>query len=173
MSTPADEDPIASQGIEELAVRVVESTAILNRVIGYVKDRGLRAAGVPRYTPNFDSAKHVLDLPIYGPSNRIFELIEDKVALHVYELFNGGVTNAWRVQARNKQQPDEGLVDLFTMHTTVVSRSRCPPHCELGGSGRCDATESSACLRCAKKDQRHRVRPKEPARPRSRNQLHN
>jgi hypothetical protein len=56
MSTLADEDPIAGLGIEELAARVVESTAILNRVIGYVKDRGLRAAGVPRYTPNFDSA---------------------------------------------------------------------------------------------------------------------
>jgi hypothetical protein len=94
-------------------VRVVESTAILNRVIGYVKDGGLRAAGVPRYTPNFVSAEHVLDLPMYGPSNRDFELIEDKVALCEYELFNGGVTDAWRIQARNKQQPDEETVNLL------------------------------------------------------------
>jgi hypothetical protein len=57
----------------------------------------------PRYTPNFDSAKHVLDLSIYGPLNHDFELIEDKVALYEYELFDGGVTEAWRVQARNKQ----------------------------------------------------------------------
>jgi hypothetical protein len=132
MSTLADKDPIAGLGIEELVAMVVESTAILNRVLGYVKDAGLRAAGVPRYTPNFDSAKHVLDLPIYGPSNRDFELIEDKVALHEYEMIDGGVTEAWRVQARNEQQPNEEPVNRFT---TDVSRSRCPPCRELGGSG--------------------------------------
>jgi hypothetical protein len=170
MSTPADEDSIASQGIEELAVRVVESTAILNRVIGYVEDRGLRAAGIPRYTPNFDSAKHMLDLPIYGPSNREFELIEDKAALHEYELFDGGVTEAERVQARiNSNQTKNRSLFLLRMFRG------CAAHHAASSVVLDSVTQLKEVhtYGAQNRSQRRRARLKEVARPRSRNQLHN
>jgi hypothetical protein len=108
----------------------------------------LRAVATPIYTPNLDEPTHVLELPFFDPDTRHYELIEDGVALiKDHEMFDGGLSNVWRVQARNIQQPEEDVINLFTMHTTVVSKSRCPPFRPESNSN-CDATEDSACPRC-------------------------
>jgi hypothetical protein len=152
MSTLAGQDTMASLGIEDLAVSLDDSTTVLNHFQTLCEVRKLHAIAPPNYTPNLDEATHVLELPFYEPDTRHYELIEDGVLLlQDYEMFDGGLSNVWRVQARNIQQPEEDVVNLFTMHTTVVSRSRCPPCREESNSGICDATENSACTRCTKR----------------------
>lgn len=114
----------------------------------------LRGPQAPRhrpdnYTPNLDEATHILELPFYDPDTRHYELIEDGVSLlRDCEMFDGGLSDIWRSQARNIQQPEEDVVNLFTMHTTVVSRSRCPPCRLVLNIELCNAIGNSACSRC-------------------------
>jgi hypothetical protein len=128
INTPAGEDTMASLSIEDLAVNLDDSTKILNRFKDLCEGRKLRAIAPPNYTPNLDETTHLLELPFCNPDTHHYELIEDGVSLlQDYEIFDDGLSSTWRVQARNTQQPEEDVVILFTMHTTVVSRSCCPP----------------------------------------------
>jgi hypothetical protein len=123
----ADRASLSSLEIENVAVDLDESTHVLNPFISYIQDRNLKAVGTPQYTPNFEATTHVLQLPFHEPKTGHYKLLKDDILSHNYKMFDRGVTKSWKVRAHNLCDSEEDPVNLFTIHTTVVSRMRCPP----------------------------------------------
>lgn len=88
---------------------------------------------------------HGSNLPFYSPDIRHYGLIEDGASLQDYKMSDGGFSEVWNVQARNIQQPEEDIVDIFTMHTTVVSRLRYLSCRKRKKQRKCGATKDIAC----------------------------
>jgi hypothetical protein len=112
---------------DALAIEIDGTTHILNRLVKLLREHAFSTTRSYKYTPNFDRTTHVLDLPLYDPETRKYELIVPHVALYDHEMSDGGLTRAWRLQARNTMAPDEAIIDLFTMHTAVKAGAVCPP----------------------------------------------
>ncbi|KAK3074928.1 hypothetical protein LTR53_002239 [Teratosphaeriaceae sp. CCFEE 6253] len=141
-------------GLDNIGITLDHITRIANRFVGFVKDGGLKPKAKARhdYTPSYEEPQHVLDLPLYDPQNRHYELIEDKVALYDHELPDGTLVRAWRLQARNLRDLAAESVNLFTLSVSIWTGTACPP-CLQGqklshnSSLQCDRGRP-ACSKC-------------------------
>lgn len=121
------------------------STPILNRFIQFLRDNDINSTTAPEYTPQLDVISFVLDLP----KLRHWRLLVDKVALYDHEQADGTIVRAWCVQAvdDNNPDPNQVLVNLFTLHANIGARDRCPP-CKRGKEACKGKGPGQACERC-------------------------
>jgi hypothetical protein len=140
---------IENLGLDNLAIELDDSTHILNRFVAFIKDNNVHTDKPAVYTPNFDKAEHVLDMPFFDPDHRHFELMVENVALYDHEPAIGDTYRAWRLSARNLREPDSEPVELFQLHTSIRDNERCI-QCK-GDSNHmayCNVQDGVACDNC-------------------------
>ncbi|SMR42731.1 unnamed protein product [Zymoseptoria tritici ST99CH_1E4] len=135
-----------SLDVENIGITVDETTTILNQFINLVVELGLREkqSAQRRYTPSFEQAQHVLDLPPWKPDERFFEFMVDSVVLVPHVQPDGTNTQRWRMLARNNLGKE---VELFLMPAVSSPREACPDCLSQENRVNCGRTPT-ACKRC-------------------------
>ncbi|KAK5734455.1 hypothetical protein LTR17_008956 [Elasticomyces elasticus] len=115
------------QGLRAVGITPDESTQLANRFVDLVQTKGIKNKLDARheYTPSFERAEHVRELPLYDPNNRLYELCEDDVEVYDHELVDGTIVRAYRLQAVNIRDRAAGPVNLFTLSNGVINAA-CP-----------------------------------------------
>lgn len=128
-SEPAFSDPAnAPPGLDldQLDIVIDHRTPILKKFVDQVKHHGLKVKPGIRhdYTPCFDRATHVLDLPFYDPDHRRYVLLEDQVELYDEVRADESTTRVWRLLAQNQQDDAAAPVPLFVYPTTWMPKKQ-------------------------------------------------
>lgn len=151
-STPLSQSAAQHLNIDNIDITLDDTTTVANRWINYINGHSVRErTGAKReYTPSYRQATHVLELQPWNPSQRLYELVEDQVALVPHVQPDGTAVKRWQILARNTMDTSSEEVELFLLPSVRMTQERCPHCISLGPPTHftCDK-KHPACGECA------------------------